>query len=237
MPNDWRWIGGEYSATETLDNGLPDLFGELPLPWEEPLAAGVDEAGRGALAGPVCVAAVILDPSTPIEGLNDSKKLTVAERERLAIEIREKATAWAVAWGSVEEIDEHNILQATMIALKRAVNDLSVKPTTVMIDGNYRPKGLPYPACTLVKGDARVAQIAAASILAKTSRDHLMTEMEGNYPGYHFAKHAGYGTAVHLEALKVLGPSAIHRKTFDPVKTMLANGTTPRDTASLETKE
>lgn len=232
MANDWRWIGGGASATETLDGGMPGLFDELPLPWEEPLAAGVDEAGRGALAGPVCVAAVILNPAVPIAGLNDSKKLTEKEREALAEEIRAKATAWCVAWGSVEEIDARNILQATMIALKRAVAGLSVKPSTVMVDGNYTPKGLSCPVCTLVKGDGRVAQIAAASILAKTSRDHLMAEMDETYPGYHFAQHAGYGTEVHLEALKAQGPSAIHRKTFEPIKTMLAAleaGQTPTD--------
>lgn len=221
---DWRWIGGEAGVEQTLDGGLPGLFADVSVPWEEPLAAGVDEAGRGALAGPVCAAAVILDPARPIDGLNDSKKLTAAQREVLAAEIREKATAWAVAWGSVEEIDEHNILQATVIAMKRAVAALGVEPAVVMIDGNYRPKGFKVPVTTLVQGDGRVAQIAAASILAKTSRDRLMSGLDADIPGYHFSQHMGYGTALHLEALRALGPSAVHRRTFEPVRSLLKGG-------------
>ena len=150
--------------------------------------------------------------------------VVLRQQDVLAAEIREKATAWAVAWGSVEEIDEHNILQATVIAMKRAVAALGVEPAVVMIDGNYRPKGFKVPVTTLVQGDGRVAQIAAASILAKTSRDRLMSGLDADIPGYHFSQHMGYGTALHLEALRALGPSAVHRRTFEPVRSLLKGG-------------
>jgi ribonuclease HII len=206
---------------------LPSLFGSDDPIFETEFAAGVDEAGRGPLAGPVCAAAVILDPKRPIEGLNDSKKLSAKRREELAVLIRERAEAWSVAWGSVEEIDAINILQATMAAMRRAVAGLSVRPRLVIVDGNRVPEGLGVPAVALVKGDARAAAISAASILAKTSRDALMRELDEKYPGYGFARHAGYGTAAHIEAIRRLGISPVHRKTFEPVKSMLLGGNRP----------
>ena len=194
----------------------------LPL-----LTAGVDEAGRGPLAGPVCAAAVILDPENPIEGLADSKKLSAKKREALAPLIRERALAWGIGWASVEEIDDVNILNATYLAMERAVAALKgksgpVSPEYILIDGNRRPPKLPCISDTIVKGDAKVPAISAASILAKTARDHLMVELDEKHPGYGFAKHAGYGTAQHLEALERLGVSPEHRKTFEPIKSMLA---------------
>ncbi len=219
--DDWRWLGSKEPAPQ-LAGGAPDLFGALPFPWEESLAAGVDEAGRGALAGPVSVGAVILNADMPIEGLDDSKALSALEREALAEEIRAKALAWCVSWGSARDIERLNILQATVRAMRQAVNTLAVRPSVVLVDGNYTPKGLSMPVTTLVKGDALVAQIAAASILAKTSRDHLMQELDKTYPGYGFATHMGYGTPEHLEALKRLGPCPAHRRTFEPVRSLLA---------------
>ena len=186
------------------------------------LTAGVDEAGRGPLAGPVCAAAVILDPQRPIEGLNDSKKLSAKRREALAPLIRERALAWGIGWASVEEIDEVNILEATYLAMERALAALQVKPEFIVIDGNRAPHHLAVPFETIVKGDALVPAISAASILAKTARDALMTELDSQYPGYGFAKHAGYGTAAHVEALARLGVSPVHRRTFEPIKSMLA---------------
>ena len=202
---------------------LSSLFGDEPL-FGTDLVAGVDEAGRGPLAGPVCAAAVILDPSKPIEGLNDSKKLSAKKREALAPLIKERALAWAVAWGSVEEIDRLNILQATMLAMTRAVEGLKVRPELILIDGNRTPKGLPAPASAVVKGDAKVAAISAASILAKTERDRLMTELDRTYPGYGFAQHAGYGTAAHVAAIEKLGVTPCHRRTFEPIKSLLLKG-------------
>lgn len=202
---------------------LSSLFGDEPL-FGTDLVAGVDEAGRGPLAGPVCAAAVILDPSKPIEGLNDSKKLSAKKREALAPLIKERALAWAVAWGSVEEIDRLNILQATMLAMTRALEGLKVRPELILIDGNRTPKGLPAPASAVVKGDAKVAAISAASILAKTERDRLMTELDRTYPGYGFAQHAGYGTAAHVAAIEKLGVTPWHRRTFEPIKSLLLKG-------------
>ena len=178
---------------------------------------GVDEAGRGPLAGSVVAAAVILDPSRPIVGLADSKKLRPAVRERLAIEIREKAIAWCVAEASAQEIDQINILQATMLAMRRAVEGLKVLPAHALIDGNRIPSGLPCGAEAIVKGDAKEAAISAASILAKTVRDAQMVEMDARYPQYGFAKHMGYPTPVHLAALKSFGPTPEHRRSFGPV--------------------
>ena len=186
------------------------------------LTAGVDEAGRGPLAGPVCAAAVILDPKRPIEGLNDSKKLSAKRREALAPLIRERALAWGIGWATVEEIDEVNILEATYLAMERAIAALQVKPEFIVIDGNRAPHHLAVPFETIVKGDALVPAISAASILAKTARDALMVELDSQYPGYGFAKHAGYGTAAHVEALARLGVSPVHRRTFEPIKSMLA---------------
>lgn len=187
------------------------------------LVAGVDEAGRGPLAGPVCAAAVILDPRRPIEGLADSKKLTAKKRERLAKEIKEKALAWAIAWGEVEAIDSINILQATMQAMTDAVQALSVRPQKVLIDGNRIPKQLTIPAQAIVKGDAKEPAISAASILAKTARDHLLIRLDQQYPRYGFAKHMGYGTAAHIQAILRHGILPIHRKSFAPIRRWIAN--------------
>lgn len=178
---------------------------------------GVDEAGRGPLVGSVVAAAVILDPARPIEGLADSKKLRPAVRERLAIEIREKAIAWCVAEASAQEIDRINILQATMLAMKRAVTGLQVAPAHALIDGNRIPQGLPCSAEAIVKGDAKEQAISAASILAKTARDAQMVALDALYPQYGFAKHMGYPTPVHLAALKCHGPISEHRRSFGPV--------------------
>lgn len=183
----------------------------------EDLVAGVDEVGRGPLCGPVVTAAVILDPSRPILGLNDSKKLSEARREALFEEIREKALAWCIARAEVEEIDRLNILHATMLAMQRAVEGLSVIPRLALIDGNRCPK-LAVPCAPVVKGDSQVPAIAAASILAKVSRDREMVELDRVYPGYGMAGHKGYPTAVHLEALSRLGPTPIHRRSFAPVR-------------------
>lgn len=180
------------------------------------LTAGVDEAGRGPLAGPVVAAAVILDPNNPIEGLADSKKLTAKKREALEPLIKERALAWCVAEASVAEIDEINILQATMLAMQRAVAGLQVQPEFVQVDGNRIPK-LPMMAEAIVKGDAKVQAISAASILAKTHRDAYMMEQAKKYPGYGFENHMGYGTAEHIKAVETLGVLPIHRKTFKPI--------------------
>lgn len=187
----------------------------------ESLVAGVDEVGRGPLCGPVVTAAVILDPARPIQGLNDSKKLSEARREALFDEICEKALAWSVARAEVEEIDRLNILHATLLAMQRAVEGLAVTPRLALIDGNRCPV-LSVPSSAVVQGDARVPAIAAASILAKVSRDREMCALDLVYPGYGFAAHKGYGTAVHLEALRRLGPTPLHRRSFAPVRDCLA---------------
>ena len=188
----------------------------------EELVAGVDEVGRGPLCGPVVTAAVILDPARPIAGLNDSKKLTEARRERLFDEIREKALAWCIGRAEVEEIDRLNILQATFLAMQRAVAGLAVQPKLALIDGNRCPKLL-VPCAPVVGGDAKVPAIAAASILAKVSRDREMAALDALYPGYGMAGHKGYPTPAHLEALRRLGPTPIHRRSFAPVRALLAD--------------
>ena len=180
------------------------------------LVAGVDEAGRGPLAGPVVAAAVILDDLNPIAGLNDSKKLTPLRRERLFDEIRAKALCCSVGQASVEEIDELNILQATLLAMRRAVEGLRLKPQKVLVDGNRLPV-LDVLAEAIVKGDATVPAISAASILAKVTRDRWCAELDAQYPQYGFAGHKGYGTAEHLAALKLHGACPQHRRTFAPV--------------------
>ncbi|WP_298399819.1 ribonuclease HII [uncultured Azonexus sp.] len=187
----------------------------------EGLVCGVDEAGRGPLAGPVVAAAVILDPSRPIDGLNDSKKLSEKKRAALAVDIREKALAWCVAEASVEEIDTLNILHATMLAMTRAVAGLQVSPERAMVDGNRCPK-LAIPAEAVVKGDGKIASIAAASILAKTVRDSGMLELHRTYPQYGFDRHMGYPTAAHFAALETHGASPVHRKSFGPVARQLS---------------
>lgn len=183
----------------------------------EALVAGVDEVGRGPLCGAVVTAAVILDPGKPILGLNDSKKLSLTRREALFDEIQEKALAWCVARAEVAEIDRLNILHATMLAMQRAVEGLRVQPRLALIDGNRCPK-LAVPSSPVVKGDSQVPAIAAASILAKVTRDREMQALDALYPGYGLAGHKGYPTAEHLDALKRLGPTPIHRRSFAPVR-------------------
>ncbi len=181
---------------------------------------GVDEAGRGPLAGPVMAAAVMLDPGQPIAGLRDSKKLSAAARGRLADEIRQRAAAWCVAEASVEEIDRLNILQATLLVMQRAVAGLARAPDDVWVDGNRCPDW-PWRSQAVVKGDDKVAAIAAASILAKTERDQYMCRLHEDFPAYGFAHHMGYGTAAHLAALKAHGACPQHRRSFAPVKLVL----------------
>ncbi len=185
------------------------------------LVCGVDEAGRGPLCGSVVAAAVILDPHKPIAGLADSKKLSAARREKLAILIRQRALAWCVAEATVEEIDRLNILHATMLAMQRAVEGLSVTPSKALIDGNRCPS-LHIPAEALIGGDACIAAISAASILAKTSRDATMLALDQSHPEYGFAKHKGYPTAQHFEAIRVHGVLDCHRRSFAPVRAQLA---------------
>lgn len=186
----------------------------------EELVAGVDEVGRGPLCGPVVTAAVILDPARPILGLNDSKKLTEARREALFEEIQEKALAWCIARAEASEVDQLNILQATMLAMQRAVAGLAIKPRLALIDGNRCPQ-LDVPSAAVIQGDALVPAIAAASILAKVSRDREMRALDLIYPGYGLAGHKGYPTPAHLEALQRLGPTPIYRRSFAPVRVLL----------------
>jgi ribonuclease HII len=193
----------------------------VQLPWDAPgLIAGVDEAGRGPLAGPVVAAAVILDPRNPIEGLADSKKLSANQRERLFDLICARALCCAVGSASVEEIDAINILQATMLAMRRAVQGLRLTPSKVLIDGNRIPV-LNVRAEAIVGGDALVAEISAASIIAKVHRDRWCAQLDVQYPDYGFARHKGYGTAEHLAALRRLGACPEHRRSFAPVTEVL----------------
>lgn len=186
----------------------------------EGLVCGVDEAGRGPLAGPVVAAAVILDPACPIKGLNDSKLLSASRREALAIEIRAKSVAWAIAEASVEEIERINILQASLLAMRRAVEALVTRPSRALIDGMHCPQ-LTCPAQAIIGGDGKVASIAAASILAKTFRDAGMLKLHLLYPQYGFDRHMGYPTALHLNALKEHGASPVHRRSYAPVTRLL----------------
>jgi ribonuclease HII len=192
-----------------------------PAHAEHLLVAGVDEAGRGPLAGPLTVAAVILDPLRPIAGLNDSKKLSEKKREALYPQIIERALAYCIVVVPPEEIDQLNIFQATMTGMSRAVAGLAPTAHTALIDGNKLPKDLPCPGQAIVGGDALEPAISAASILAKVTRDRLMVEMEQTHPGYGFAIHKGYPTPAHLSALKLLGPCVQHRRSFAPVKQLL----------------
>ncbi len=199
----------------------PEPPHQLGLLWDAPgLMAGVDEAGRGPLAGPVVAAAVILDDQRPIAGLADSKVLTEKRREQLFDEIRAKALCCCIAEASVEEIDELNILQATMLAMRRAVEGLRLKPAKVLVDGNRLPT-LKIPAEAIVKGDAKVQAISAASILAKVHRDRLCVQWHESHPEYGFAGHKGYPTAEHLQALREHGLTPWHRRSFGPVKALL----------------
>jgi ribonuclease HII len=195
-------------------------FPDTAFDDEPERAAGTDEVGRGPLAGDVIAAAVILDGSKFIAGLNDSKKLSAKQREALAQEIKASALCFAIARASVVEIDRLNILQASLLAMDRAVTQLRVTPNFVFVDGNHLPSWR-YPSQAVVKGDARVPAIAAASILAKVARDAEMVELDSAYPGYGLAQHKGYPTRQHLEALRQLGPSPIHRRSFGPVAALL----------------
>jgi ribonuclease HII len=193
---------------------------EAACPWP---VCGVDEAGRGPWAGPVSAGAVILDPGRAPEGLDDSKKLTHRARERLEIAIKDQALAWGVGFASVEEIDSLNILRATGLAMRRAVEALRVSPAFALVDGNYAFI-LPCPVKTVVGGDGLSSSIAAASILAKVARDRLMVEMDAVYPGYGFAGHKGYHAPIHVEALRRLGPCPIHRSSWAPIRLALSGG-------------
>jgi len=192
----------------------------LPPILSEPVA-GVDEAGRGPLAGPVCAAAVILDPAKSPAGIADSKRLSAARREALARAIEDSAIAWAVAFVDVAEIDRINILQASLLAMRRALDALAVPPTLALIDGNRCPDGLSCRSQAMVGGDRTHRSIGAASILAKTARDQEMRRLDQCYPGYGFAQHKGYGTKAHIEALDRLGPCIEHRRSFAPVRIRL----------------
>jgi ribonuclease HII len=195
-----------------------DLFEQAALAAGR--ICGIDEAGRGPLAGPVFAAAVILDRARPIRGLRDSKQLTPARREQLAVRIRARSVAWAVAEASVEEIDEINILQAALLAMRRAVLALVVPPEYALVDGNQLPQ-LPIPGRAIVAGDALEPSISAASILAKTARDARMRAYDCEHPGYGFAQHMGYATPEHLERLQQLGPCVLHRRSFAPVRLLV----------------
>ena len=183
--------------------------------------AGVDEVGRGPLAGPVVTAAVILDPDHPIEGLNDSKKLSEKKREQLEPLIKQHALAWSLGRAEPEEIDEINILQATLLAMKRAVEGLAIQPEHALVDGNKAPN-LSCPVTTVIKGDEKEPAIAAASILAKVARDREMVELDTQFPGYGLAKHKGYPTKQHMTALQDLGVTPIHRRSFAPVRNAIS---------------
>ncbi len=184
------------------------------------LISGVDEAGRGPLAGPVLAAAVILNPEYPIKGLKDSKQLTASEREDLFLKIRKYALSWSVARATVKEIDQINILQASLLAMQRAVSRLSIAPQLILVDGNRCPT-FPYEAKAIIQGDAIEPAISAASIVAKVLRDRLMRMLDRKYPEYGFAQHKGYGTRQHINALNKHGPCKIHRQTFEPVTKLL----------------
>lgn len=192
-------------------------------PKDYRLIAGVDEVGRGPLVGAVVTAAVILNPNNPIEGLADSKKLSEKKRLALAAEIKQKALAWSLGRAEAEEIDKLNILQASLLAMTRAVQALRIRPHFVLLDGNKIPNDLDIPAQAVVKGDSLVAEISAASILAKVARDQEMEELDRQYPEYAFAQHKGYPTKLHLEKLTALGPLPQHRRSFAPVRKVLEN--------------
>mgnify|MGYP006159922145 CR=1 FL=1 len=192
----------------------------LSIKYKNLLLAGVDEVGRGPLAGDVIAAAVILDPKVTILGLADSKKISEKNRQKLAVDIKDKSLCWSIARSTIEEIDLYNILEATMMAMKRAVDGLKIIPEHVLVDGNRLPSWH-YSSESIVNGDDNVSSISAASIIAKVYRDKEMCEFDNLYPGYDFFSHKGYGTKKHLEAIKRLGPSALHRKSFEPVKSMI----------------
>ncbi len=206
------------TSARKVESAQFDMFA-LQL-TDDIILAGVDEAGRGPLAGDVFAAAVILDPKKPIAGLADSKTLNAQTRERLADQIRSNALSWSIASATVEEIDSLNILQATLLAMRRAVDGLHLAPQIALVDGNQPPR-LTCEVRTIIKGDALFPAISAASILAKTARDHDLLLIHAQYPDYAFDLHKGYGTALHLERLKKFGPCPIHRRSFSPVKALL----------------
>ena len=198
----------------------PAIGDLLDMAWSGRRVCGVDEAGRGPLAGPVVAAAVILDARRPIAGLRDSKQLSPSRRDDLTVLIRERALGWSIAAASVEEVDRLNVLQATLLAMKRAIEALDPAAEAALVDGNQLPR-LAIEARAVIGGDALEPAISAASILAKQHRDHLMAELDLMYPGYGFAEHAGYPTARHLRRLRELGPCGIHRRSFAPVRDLL----------------
>ncbi|UVW27276.1 ribonuclease HII [Massilia sp. H6] len=208
------------AARKSRVNVYPGLPPRLRPFTDLDIVCGVDEAGRGPLAGPVFAAAVILDPKRPIEGLRDSKKLSKARRDELAPLIKQQALAWAIAECSCEEIDTLNILHATMLAMRRAVEALQMLPTFALIDGNRCPP-MDVRAHAVIEGDDKVHAISAASILAKTARDALLVQLHAQYPQYCFDQHKGYGTSLHLERLRLHGPSPVHRRSFAPVRELL----------------
>jgi len=203
-----------------VNHTTPGLFDELAFSPDD-IVCGVDEAGRGPLAGPVFAAAVILNPMQSIEGLRDSKKLSEAKRDLLAPQIRARALAWAIAEASEEEIDRLNILQASMLAMRRAVEALSMVPTLALIDGNRCPV-MSIRATAIIGGDDKVDAISAASILAKTARDAALVRLHAQYPEYCFDQHKGYGTKLHIERLQLHGASPVHRRSFAPVRNVIA---------------
>lgn len=192
--------------------------------WTVPGLAGVDEAGRGPLAGPVAVAAVILDPAQRIDGLGDSKALSEARREALFPQIQSQVLAWSIVLVHADEIDRLNILQATMAGMRRAIDALAIPPSRVLVDGNRVPPGLGVAAEAIVKGDAKIAAISAASILAKVARDRWMLDLHAAHPEYGFAAHKGYPTPEHLDALRRFGPCPAHRRSFSPVRAVQSPG-------------
>ena len=202
---------------------VSDLIGDRDVPLEGVYAAGVDEVGRGPLAGPVVAGAVVLDPARPIDGLRDSKELSPKRRDELAAEIRAKALAWGLGRADVAEIDRINILRAALVAMRRAVERLRVHVRVAYIDGNIAPT-LPCASVTIVGGDGKVPSIGAASIIAKVARDAEMKAAAARYPGYGFDCHKGYATAAHLDSLRRLGPTPLHRRSFAPVAEMLGEG-------------
>ena len=208
-------------AKAKLSRGFPTLTLEFLLSQSSGgQVCGVDEAGRGPWAGPVSAGAVILNPDDLPAGIDDSKALTHARREALEIEIKARATAWGVGFASVEEIESHNILHATGLAMCRAIETMPIQPTAALVDGNYRFK-LPCEVRTVVGGDGLSLSIAAASILAKTARDRLMVALDAQYPGYGFAAHKGYNAPIHQEALRTLGPCPAHRRSWAPIRALL----------------
>lgn len=222
---------GDASAVSPIPSASPEVGEEnfesrLRDYAKSEIICGVDEAGRGPLAGPVFAAAVILDPARPIAGLRDSKKLSEVRRDALAIQIKDHALAWSIAQCSETEIDTLNILQATMLAMRRAIEGLSVQPTLALIDGNRCPV-CPVRSEAIVKGDDKVPAISAASILAKTARDAALAALHQEYPHYAFDRHKGYPTALHLERLRAHGVSPVHRKSYAPVRALL--GCAPPD--------